>query len=78
MGKITDLLLFRKRGNRDAEELTDELMVRMLRAAGLELEELRLLVRRIAMLAHDVDREPPGGAKRRLQAISALLKDYGQ
>lgn len=78
MGKITDLLLFRHRHEGGVEELTDEAMVRMLRAAADELAELRALVQRIAMISREAEHELPGGGERKLRAISAMLKDHGR
>lgn len=66
---------WRERGD---EELSDAAMVQMLRAAGEELAELRALVQRIAIIVRDAEHEPPGGAARKLRAISSLLRDRGR
>jgi hypothetical protein len=76
MGKITDLMLFDNRCGRGADELSDEAMVRMLRAAADEITELRALVQRIAIIARDPEGESPGSAQRKLRAIASMLKDH--
>src|SRR4051812_45148682 len=51
MSRLSDLVLFRSRRDRRADELSDEAMVQMLRAAADELAELRALIQRIAIIA---------------------------
>lgn len=77
MSRLTDLMPFAGRRARGAEELSDEAMVAMLRAAAEELTGLRALVKRIALIARDTGSAAPGGAELKLRAISGLLKDHG-
>ena len=78
MSKIIDLVLLRNWAKRSENELDDEMMMQMMRAAADELEELCALVHHIAINTRDPDKELPGGAERKLRMISAMLKDYGR
>ena len=78
MSRLSDLVLFRSRRDRRADELSDEAMVQMLRAAADQLAELRALIQRIAIIARHPEHKLPGGAEQKLRAISSMLDDHGR